>query len=573
MLLIGLLLLLLATAISSSNNINEKRIINYAGINTLTNSKESIINEEIKPSSFLIVRITFLLLLFSAYLSYNINYMYNIGNGIGVYGGLFQISYLSQNFDIFLYLMGGLLLFALSLNNFTLDNKSTIKRINSYKEEETTMITSEYAIIALFSIIGGSLLISSKDLISMYISIELQSFALYILATVYRNYDKGARAGLKYFLLGGLSSCFILLGIGIIYATLGLTDIDFIFMLLKEGNFIKSIEIGLIIILVGFLFKISAAPFHNWAPDVYDGVPTLVTLWLSVITKISICIIMLNLIYHAVLCNLFGDNDLFNINSIKDTNLSLSLWLLLISSFLSLLIGTIVGLVQFRIKRLLVYSTISHVGFILAALIVNNKESFESLLFYLVGYTIINANNFLIIIAFGYLIIKTNNNIKDKYSPIQYIDDLKGSFYINKTLSLCFAISLFSLAGIPPLIGFFTKQAVLMSAISGGYIALSIVAILVSVISAAYYLKIISLMFFNKYTYSNNLISNDKSSNVLNNNVNVDLSSNKIINYNYLSNTLSFCISSITMFTILFFIKPYLILNWTHLLALSLFFE
>jgi NADH-ubiquinone oxidoreductase chain 2 len=227
------------------------------------------------------------------------------------------------------------------------------------------------------------------------------------------------------------------------------------------------------------------------------------------------------------------ENNIFLLNPL--------LILLTLSSLLSLIIGTIVGLVQFRIKRLLVYSTISHIGFILMALIINNKESFESLLFYLVGYSIVNANNFLILLAFGYIAIKINKDVKDKYSPIQYINDLNGSFHINGALSICFAISLFSLAGIPPLIGFFTKQAVLMSALTGGYIALSIVAILVSVISAAYYLKIISQMFF-----TNSIKSYSK----LNNNNNY-----------YLSSILSFNISLLTLITTLFLIKPYLLLN------------
>lgn len=587
MLLIGLSLLLLATAISSSTHkkvtlnkvTNELNMVESTENIDLTNNNEGFLAEtlrsnnngsaEVKFSPLIIIRITFLLLLFSAYLSYNSNYIDNINSGIGVYHGLFQITSLTQSFDFFLYLVASMLLLIFTLNNFTKSASFVDLQENNNSKNEllseklsffNTGVTVEYSLIILFNIIGASLLISSGDLVSMYISIELQSFALYILATLHRDSEKAATSGLKYFLLGGLSSCFILLGAGLLYVSTGLTNLESIFLLFNIEGINKSIEIGLVILLAGFLFKISAAPFHNWAPDVYDGVPTHVTLWLSVITKISISIFLLNLIYLI----LIGSSS----SSIEGLNLSLLL--LLISSFLSLLIGTIVGLVQFRIKRLLAYSTISHIGFLLLALLVSNKESFESYIFYLIQYTITNANNFMILLAFGYLIYKVKGNIVDKYSPIQYIDDLKGQFKINPLLSLCFAISLFSLAGIPPLIGFFGKQMVLLTALSGGYIGLTLIAILVSVISAAYYLRIISLMFFDNYSseqtkHNDNVVSNSS----------INYSQNEIYNNqsNYLSNTLSFSISILTLITLLFILKPYLILNWTHLLALSLFFE
>jgi NADH-ubiquinone oxidoreductase chain 2 len=607
MLLIGLILLLLATAISSSTQRKFIReVVNLSEFNKSTNSenksglgsdnnynKERILyKSEIKFSSLIITRITFLLLLFSAFLSYNSNYIENITNGIGVYQGLFQVSSITQSFDCFLYLTASILLLILALNSFTsrhgsinniitsnntkiepLDEKtSQIIKTNPLDELNwsQTGVTIEYSLIILFNIIGASLLISSGDLVSMYISIELQSFALYILATLYRDSEKAAGAGLKYFLLGGLSSCFILLGGGLLYVSTGLTNLESIFLLFNIEETTKSIEIGLVILFVGFLFKISAAPFHNWAPDVYDAVPTHVTLWLSVITKISISIFLLNLVYYILIS--YSDSNLEGLN--------LSLLLLLISSFLSLLIGTIVGLVQFRIKRLLAYSTISHIGFLLLALVVSNKESFESFMFYLIQYTITNANNFMILLAFGYLIFRMRGNVKDIYSPIEYIDDLKGQFKVNPILSLCFAISLFSLAGIPPLIGFFGKQMVLLSALSGGYIGLTLIAILVSVISAAYYLRIISSMIFDDYPIykedisSLNSLSSDeliKEKNLLDNYLPKNNNFHSIYE-NYLSNSLSFWISTLTLITILFIIKPYLLLNWTHLLALSLFF-
>jgi NADH-ubiquinone oxidoreductase chain 2 len=270
--------------------------------------------------------------------------------------------------------------------------------------------------------------------------------------------------------------------------------------------------------------------------------------------------------------------------------------LLLISSLLSLIIGTIVGLAQTRIKRLLAYSTISHIGFILLALVINTEQSIDSLIFYIIQYSITNLNTFLIIIALGYIIQQSiiknipyninshliNNYYKNKelknrktINDIRYISELKGQFFSNPLLSLSLSVCLFSMAGIPPLIGFFAKQFVLYSAIQKGYYFISIVAILVSVISASYYLKIVKVLHTNPEEdkeenisldeYSNNLLIEDNKLNnhVLNNNYE---SSNPLLNHLH-----SFSISSLTLTIILFVLKPSIILNSTQLLSLSLY--
>ncbi|WP_460854195.1 proton-conducting transporter transmembrane domain-containing protein, partial [Nocardioides montaniterrae] len=185
-----------------------------------------------------------------------------------------------------------------------------------------------YPIIILFTTCGASFLVSSADLVSVYLSIELQSFAVYILATLYRDSDSATAAGLKYFLLGGLSSALILLGSALIYGYTGLTNLENIYTLLSvsETNEMNLCAIGLFIFVIGFLFKISAAPFHNWAPDVYDGVPTIVTTWLTIMPKLSILILLLEVQ--------------------AGVGQSFTVWtnLLLVSSLLSLVIGTVVGL-------------------------------------------------------------------------------------------------------------------------------------------------------------------------------------------------------------------------------------
>ena len=236
----------------------------------------------------------------------------------------------------------------------------------------------DYSIIILFSTLGSSLLVSSFDLISLYLSIELQSFGLYILSTLYRNSESSTNAGLKYFLLGGLSSCIILLGSGIIYAYTGLTQLESIYTLISSTNIdyiLQGTLLGIILIFIGFLFKISAAPLHNWSPDVYDETPTIVTIWLTIMPKIAILILLLEIytqinIYELSIMNIGIITNIFSEGVVKN--------IFLISSILSLIIGTVVGLAQIKIKRLLAYSTISHIGFMLLALAINTEQSIDS---------------------------------------------------------------------------------------------------------------------------------------------------------------------------------------------------
>ena len=384
-------------------------------------------------SPLLFTRLTSIVFLYSAALSLNALFVQSIGSGIALYSGLFQVTSLTQSIETFIYLLGALILIPWA--PIQTENKNRIK---------TSMpMVSEYSLIILFTTLGASLLISSYDLISMYLSIELQSFAVYILSTIYRDSESATNAGLKYFLLGGLSSCFILLGSGIIYTYTGLTNFDSIFSLLSISNMDNSIYqgflLGFMIIIIGFLFKISAAPFHNWSPDVYDDVPTIVTTWLTIMPKISIILLFIELQSGIT----FNSVSLSLIFGLSQKNIFKNL--LLICSLLSLIIGTVVGLAQTRIKRLLAYSTISHVGFLLLALAINSEQSIDSLIFYLIQYSMTNLNTFFILLAFGYIIKLTF--IKKENQDIRYISELTGQFYSNPLLSLSFAICLFSMAG------------------------------------------------------------------------------------------------------------------------------
>lgn len=493
----------------------------------------------IKISPILLTRVTSIILLYAARLSFNGLYIQSIGSGVGIYSGLFEISALSEYFDRFIFITGSIILSA-----WAPVTSKVLRRVQSVFTALPTI--PEYSLIILFTTCGASLLVSSADLISMYLSIELQSFAVYILASLYRQSESATAAGLKYFLLGGLSSGLILLGSALVYAYTGLTNFEGIFSLLSVGNINNLTEglgpciIGLTITVVGFLFKIAAAPFHNWAPDVYDGTPTIVTAWLAIMPKISIVVFLLTL-QSGLEFN--GSSLVLVLNGV-----SIDVWknLLLISSLLSLIIGTVVGLAQYRIKRLLTYSTISHVGFLLLALAINSEESIESFVFYLVQYTITNLNAFLVLLAFGYMI-----NLSKKSTDIQFIDDLKGQFKSNPLLGLALTISLFSMAGVPPLIGFFGKQMILYSATHRGYYFLSLVAIIVSVISASYYLKIIRVIHFESTNKDNNEM--------------------RYSSELKLTNVHSFTIATLTMVIALYVFKPSLILNSATLLALTLF--
>ena len=449
----------------------------------------------------------------------------------------------------------------------------------------------EYPLIMLFVIIGALFLISVNDLVSFFLCLELQSYALYLLCSVYRNSELSTSAGLTYFLLGGLSSCFIVLATAILYANSGITNLDSFYTLTSVSNIMTEISdnltyvnnaidynIALVILCVGLLFKISAAPFHFWSPDVYDAIPTIVTTFVAIVTKISIFIFILQLLHYT-------SNFLYPFYFSWKTSL-------LLSSFLSLVIGTVLGLTQSRIKRLFAYSTISHLGFLLLALAINSLESSQAFIFYLLQYSISNLNAFMILIAIGFsLFIYSNNNTEiDKNSitdrnnsPIQLISELKGYYSINSFLALCLSITFFSFTGLPPLVGFFAKQMVLSAAIDSGYIFISLVAILTSVISAVYYLNLIKNVYFDKCVYINNkkltenlLLTKILNINFLNKYISYKYENNNTALKNksiiiYLSSYITFTVSCISCFLILFFFDNKELSSLTNILALTIF--
>ena len=529
-----------------------------------------------RDSSILYSRVSILILLSSLIILYNNFFNTFLLSGVILFNGLLCIESFMVMFILFILLLSiGIIsinsVFPIKkikfisfrsiikslfdnfyVNNISEGNNKII--VKNYMSEQYRII--EYPLIILFCIIGAVFLISSFDIISIFLSIELQSYALYLICSIYRNSESSISAGLTYFLLGGLSSCIILLGITLLYINLGTTNLENIYIInnisdifaynLLYTNSVNTfseliinenhlyimelfssiftqhlyLQISMVIMSVGFLFKISAAPFHFWSPDVYDAIPTIVTTFVAIIPKISIIIFLYKLINYTS----------SEIISLSWTNN------IIISSILSLIIGSILGLTQYRIKRLYAYSTISHLGFILLGLSINNLESAKAMFFYLIQYSASNLNAFIILIAIGYTLrnlITNNTNIKDtNYSPIQLISQLKGYYKNNPLIWISLSITLFSFAGVPPLIGFFAKQMILTSAINNGFIFTTIIAIITSVISAVYYLVIIKMIFFEESNYTLN---------------------NKLLNENFvISSYYSFMISILTLLITLF---------------------
>ena len=540
----------------------------------------------------------------------SVNYLLE-ESSLGILNGLFSISTNNQIFHIFMFIICFLIL---KLNSFFprkvySSNCSSIFKLLLYKldylksyivnKKSGQFNILEYPLIIMFVVIGGTLLVSSSDFISVFLSIELQSYGLYILSTIYKDSEKATSAGLTYFLLGGLSSCFILLCSGIIYANSGNTGFDSMYVInsvsmvgnhvyeIWEGIYLNSytsyyISFSLTILSIGFLFKITAAPFHSWSPDVYDAIPTIVTTFVTIFAKISIFVILLELVNYTTNLSVLEPNT-------ENSNLLFSYswtFTFLLSSLLSLTIGSLAGLTQLRIKRLYAYSTISHIGFILLALAINSVESIQSFIFYLLQYSLVNLNAFLILITVGFSLYlfteKEKKNISstflkitDKYnSPLQLISQIKGYFHINPILAVSLAITIFSFVGIPPLIGFFAKQMVLSSAINNGYIFITFVAILTSVISAYYYLALIKQTFFYDpdYIFNPELKSISLKIDMVNtytNNVMEQLTLNE--ESVTLSSSLTVVISMLTIMISLFVFTPQEWLSTSNILALTIF--
>ena len=341
------------------------------------------------------------------------------------------------------------------------------------------LINFEIPILLLFSTLGMMLMISANNLMSMYLAIELQSLSLYVAAAIKRDSLSSAESGVKYFILGALSSGILLYGFSLIYGFTGSMNFDEInFYLLRYENLNLGLIFGLVFVMVGLAFKVSAVPFHMWTPDVYEGAPNSITAFFAIVPKIA----AVALIYRF--CLVPFENFYLEWSQI-----------VIFLSVASMFLGAIAAIAQSNIKRLLAYSSIGHIGYILIALVAANDDGVKASSIYMFSYMVMNIAIFAILLS-----------IKVKNEYLVNISDLKGLSKSNPIVSLSISIIMLSMAGIPPFVGFFGKFYVFIAAIENELYVLSILGVLASVISAYYYLRIIKIMYFDEKNNEEQLI-------------------------------------------------------------------
>ncbi len=337
----------------------------------------------------------------------------------------------------------------------------------------------EYPILILSSILGMMIMISSNDLIVFYMGLELQSLALYVLASFNRDNLLSTESGLKYFVLSALSSGLLLYGCSLIYGFSESTNFDQILINSTVFNYGKTF--GIVFILVGLAFKISAVPFHMWAPDVYQGSPTSVTLFFAILPKIAALSVFIKFLY----------TPFANMNDQWQT-------IIVFISIASMIFGAVAAIGQKNLKRLIAYSSISHMGYALAGLATVSNQGIQSSITYISIYLVMNLAFFSCL-----FMLKRNDNYYEN------IEDLSGLSKKHPILSFSFLIVLFSLAGIPPLAGFFAKFYIFLAVIEQSMYFLAIVGLLATVVAAFYYLRIIKIIYFDQekdgYETSHNL--------------------------------------------------------------------
>ena len=408
-----------------------------------------------KNSSKIIHNISLLVLLITAVITFNETFRINPTN---LFNESIVIDYLSSFMKI-ITLIAAFVVLLISTNY-----------LRVFK-----IFKIEYPILILSSVLGMMIMISSNDLIVFYMGLELQSLGLYVLATFNRDQLKSSEAGLKYFVLSALSSGLLLYGCSLIYGFTGSTNFDYISTQFNASEY--ALTFGIVFVLVGLAFKISAVPFHMWAPDVYEGSPTSVTLFFTMVPKIAALTVFIRFLYVPFL-NLIDQWQI----------------ILIFISIASMLFGAIAAIGQKNLKRLIAYSSISHIGYALAGLATGSNDGIQSSVMYMTIYIIMNLG------FFSCLLMMKRNNIY-----YEQIDDLSGLSKNHPLLSLSLLIILFSLAGIPPLAGFFAKFYIFKSVIEQSMYFLAIVGLLSTVVAAFYYLRIIKIMYFDeeKDSYDN----------------------------------------------------------------------
>ena len=419
------------------------------------------------PEIFISLSIMFLLLV-GVFKSKSSNFVYNlsiisllislalilnypIDTNISLFNNSYKIDYLSSFMKILTLISGIFVMF-----------------VSSKYIQITKIFKIEYPILTLSSILGMMVMISSNDLIVFYIGLELQSLALYVLASFNRDNLLSSESGVKYFVLSALSSGLLLYGCSLMYGFSNSTN----FVLIAENINSSSygLTFGIVFILVGLAFKISAVPFHMWTPDVYEGSPTSVTFFFSILPKIAAITVFIRFLYIPFM-NMFHEWQL----------------IIVFLSVASMLFGSIAAIGQKNLKRLIAYSSIGHMGYALAGLSTGTNEGIQSSIIYISIYIVMNLAFFSCIFM-----------LRRKENYFEKIEDLSGLSSNHPILSFSLLIVLFSLAGIPPLAGFFAKFYIFVAVIDQSMYFLAIVGLLSSVIAAFYYLRIIKVIYFDK---------------------------------------------------------------------------
>lgn len=331
------------------------------------------------------------------------------------------------------------------------------------------MYRGEYFVLGLFGVVGMMVMISASHLLTLYLGLELLSLSLYAMVAFQRDSIRATEAAMKYFVLGALASGLLLYGMSLLYGTTGTLEIAGI----KQGvahvtgdNVVMIF--GLVLVIVGMSFKLGAVPFHMWIPDVYDGAPTSVTAYIGAAPKLAAFAMFMRLLIG-------GLQDL--VGSWQE--------MLVILAVLSMVIGNVVAIAQTNIKRMLAYSTISHVGFFLLGLANGTPEGYSDALFYMLIYAFMSLG------AFGILILLSRAGFE-----AEQIDDLKGLNQRKPWYALMMLLLMFSMAGVPPTAGFYAKLVVIQAAVNANMLWLAIVAVLLSVVGAYYYLRVVKVMYF-----------------------------------------------------------------------------
>ena len=381
----------------------------------------------------------------------------------------------------------------------------------------------EFSLLMLFSILGSMVVVSSYDLLTMYLGIEMSSLCLYALAAFTRKSAFSTEAGLKYFILGAFASGILLFGMSLVYGLTGTTNFEDLAKLLigvydSQVVVPNGLVIGMIFIISALLFKATAAPFHMWAPDVYEGSPTIVSTFFAVVPKIAIL-------------GLFSRFLMYSFHDLMDS------WqiVILLSAIFSMVVAAFTALTQRKIKRFLAYSSIGHVGYLLIGLGTGTVEGIQGLFVYTLIYVVMTLNAWTFVLS---------TDFKHKKGRAVYFTDLIGLGKMNPLLAITFTCTLLSMAGIPPLAGFCAKMYVFFSAMEGGMYLVAFIGVMCSVIGAFYYLRFIKIMYFEKLT--------------------------NWVSFNQISRENSIILGLSFLFIIGFFLNPTLLLTFTHKLALIL---